>query len=224
MYTYLLSKKLKGKNVLVVGCGFGEDALKLSKAGANVKAFDLSPESLLIARKLADREKLEIEFQQMPAEQLNFANDYFDIVVARDILHHVEISEAMSEILRTSKPGGIFCFNEVYSHSITYKIRNSKIVDKWLYPKMINFIYENKKPYITEDERKLTEKDISQLLLSMLEPEIYKYFSFLVTRIFPKKYLILKKMDRLMLILLSPISHILGGRVLVCGVLKNSSN
>ena len=57
MYTYLLSKKLKGKNVLVVGCGFGEDALKLSKAGANVKAFDLSPESLLIARKQDDREK-----------------------------------------------------------------------------------------------------------------------------------------------------------------------
>ena len=170
----MLSKELKGKNVLVVGCGFGDDALYLSKAGANVKAFDLSPESLSIARKLADQEELEIEFQEMPAERLNYDNDYFDIVVARDILHHVEIPESIREILRTSKPGAIFCFNEVYSHSITDKIRHSNFIDKWLYPKMTNFVYEGEKPYITEDERKLTEKDISLFLSLMLEPEIKK--------------------------------------------------
>lgn len=220
MYTYLLSKELKGKNVLVVGCGFGNDALYLSKAGANVKAFDLSPESLSIARELANREELEIEFQEMPAEQLNYDNDYFDIVVARDILHHVEIPESLGEILRTSKPGAIFCFNEMYSHSITDKIRHSKFVDKWLYPKMTNFVYEGEKPYITEDERKLTEKDISLFLSSMLEIEIKKYFNLIVTRIIPDKYLVLRKFDRLLLILFSPISYVLGGRVLVGGVLK----
>ena len=220
MYTYLLNKGLKGKNVLVMGCGFGDDAFRLSKAGANVKGFDLSPESLLIARKLAEKENLDIEFQEMPAEQLKYDDDYFDIVVARDILHHVEIPLSISEIRRVSKPGAIFCFNEVYSHSITDKIRNSDFVDKWLYPKMVGFVYEGKKPYITEDERKLTEKDINQLLSSMLEPEIKKYFNFIVTRIIPDKFLALRKLDRILLIILSPISYILGGRVLVGGVLK----
>jgi len=220
MYTYLLSKELQGKNVLVIGCGFGQDALYLSKAGANVKAFDLSPESIFIARELAGREDLEIEFQEMPAERLDYDNDYFDIVVARDILHHVNIPESIREILRTSKPGAIFCFNEVYSHSITDTIRRSNFVDKWLYQKMTKFVYEGEKPYITEDERKLTEKDVSIFLSLMLEPEINKYFNFIVTRILPDKHLALSKLDRLMLILLSPISYVLGGRVLVGGVLK----
>jgi len=43
----------------------------LSKCGANVKAFDLSPDSLFIARKLSSREGLNIEYQEMPAEELN---------------------------------------------------------------------------------------------------------------------------------------------------------
>ena len=220
MYTYLLSKDLKGKNVLVVGCGLGSDALDLAKCGADVKAFDLSPESLFIARKLSAKEGLDIEYQEMSAEKLNYENNYFDIVVARDILHHVDIPESINEIIRVSKPGAIFCFNEVYTHSILDRIRHSNFVENWLYPKMVNFVYNGEKPYITEDERKLTEKDIEALIAIMIRPEIKKYFSFIITRIIPDKYLALRKLDRALLIILSPISYILGGRVLVAGKLK----
>lgn len=220
MYTYLMSKKLGGKNALVIGCGFGDDALYLSKCSANVKAFDLSPESLLIARELSIREKLDIEFQEMPAEKLNYADNYFDIVVARDVLHHVDIPESMSEIIRVSKPGATFCFNEVYSHSITDLVRHSSFVENWLYPRMTKFVYGEQKPYITEDERKLTEADVKTLVAMMKTPEITKYFNFFVTRIIPDKYLLLRKLDRALLIMLSPISFVLGGRVLVAGELK----
>ena len=57
----LLSKIYREKNVLVVGCGFGDDALYLAKLGANVCAFDLSPDSLSIARALAEREGLMVK-------------------------------------------------------------------------------------------------------------------------------------------------------------------
>jgi len=220
MYTYLMSKNLRGKNVLVIGCGFGADALYLSKCGANVKAFDLSPESLFIAQELSVRENLDIEFQETPAEKLNYADNYFDIVVARDILHHVDIPESISEVIRVSKSGAIFCFNEVYSHSITDRIRHSSFVENWLYPKMTKFVYGEQKPYITEDERKLTEIDVKVFIAMMKRPEIHKYFNFVVTRIIPDKYLSLRKLDRALLIVLSPISFILGGRVLVAGELK----
>ncbi len=220
MYTYLISKNLNGKNVLVIGCGFGDDALYLSKCGANVKAFDLSPESLFIAQELSLREGLDIEFQEIPAENLDYTDNYFDIVVARDILHHVDIPESISEIIRVSKPGAIFCFNEVYSHSVTDRIRHSSFVENWLYPKMVRFVYKNKKPYITEDERKLTELDVKAFINTMEKPEVKKYFNFIVTRIIPDKYLFLRKLDRILLMILSPISSILGGRVLVAGELK----
>lgn len=220
MYTYLMDKGLEGKNVLVVGCGFGDDALYLSKCGAHVKAFDLSPESLEIARELTSREKLDIDYQEMPAETLAYEDDFFDVVVARDILHHVDIPKSISEIIRVSKPGGIFCFNEVYSHSITHRIRHSNIVENWLYPKMVNFVYKGGKPYITEDELKLTEQDVRSFISAMKPPELMKYYNFVVTRVFPDRSLALRKLDRLLLILLSPIAHVLGGRVLVAGELN----
>jgi 2-polyprenyl-3-methyl-5-hydroxy-6-metoxy-1,4-benzoquinol methylase len=68
MYTYLTRLDLKDKRVLVIGCGFGDDALRLAKLGAEVYAFDLSPESLSIAKSLANREGLTITFEEMPAE------------------------------------------------------------------------------------------------------------------------------------------------------------
>ena len=220
MYTYLMSKDLRDKNVLVVGCGFGYDALYLSKCGANVKAFDLSPESLSIARELSVKEKLNIEFQEMSAEKLKYNDNYFDVVVARDILHHVDIPESMSEIIRVSKFGAIFCFNEIYSHSIAERVRRSSFVENCLYPKMTKFIYGENKPYITEDERKLTEADVKALVTLMTRPEIEKYFNVIVTRILPDKYLFVRKLDRALLVLLSPISRVLGGRVLVAGELR----
>ena len=98
MYGFLVSQNLKDKRVLVVGCGFGEDAIRISRLGAKVYALDLSPDCLEIARKLAEREGESIDFEQMPAETMTYEDGFFDAVVARDILHHVEIPETMKEI------------------------------------------------------------------------------------------------------------------------------
>src|SRR5690242_1326450 len=42
-YDRLLVRDLRGKQVLVPGCGFGDDAIRLTKLGAKVFAFDISP-------------------------------------------------------------------------------------------------------------------------------------------------------------------------------------
>jgi len=220
MYTYLLGKHLKDKNVLVVGCGFGEDALILAKAGANVKAFDLSPESLVIAEEIATREGLTIDYRQMLAEKLDYEDNYFDIVVVRDIFHHVEIPQTLSEIKRVSKKGAILCFNEVYSHSVTDRIRYSSFVDKWLYPKMTSFIYRGRKPYITEYEEKLSEVDVKVILEQMCEVETKLYFNCVVTRLVPDKFVFLSKLDQVFLRLVKPIAYLLGSRVLVGGTIS----
>lgn len=217
MYAYLSGLNLKGKRVLVVGCGFGDDALRLAKLGADVYAFDLSPDALSIARALAAREGLGISFEEMPAEALTYESDFFDVVIARDILHHVDIPHALNEILRVSKPGALFVANEIYSHSLTDRIRHSALVEKILYPRMQRLIYGTDKPYITVDERKLTELDI-QMVSKPLQPLEFKtYFNFLVTRIVPDRYPILSKIDRVLLIILTPIAHLLAGRVILSG-------
>jgi len=214
MYEYLVNCDFKDKRVLVVGCGFGDDALRLAKLGARVSAFDLSPDSLEIARALASREGLGIQFEEMPAEQMLYANDTFDYIVARDILHHVDIPKTMREIVRVAKPGATFVVNEIYSHSITDKIRHSALVEKVLYPKMQRVIYGPGKPYITEDERKLSEFDLAEIA-KPLEPHLFtKHFNFLVARVVPDRFEQLAKVDRLFLRVFRPIAHLLAGRVL----------
>ncbi len=220
MMTYLLGKDLKGKRVLIVGCGFGEDALHLAQTGAEVHAFDLSPDSIRVANDLAVRENQSVDYRVMTAETLEYENDFFDIVVARDILHHVEIPECLSEISRVAKKDGIFIANEIYSHSVTERIRYSRVVDKWLYKKMVSFVY-GEKTYITEDEEKLSEKEVS-LVKDMLDDiELHSYFNMLVHRILPDRYPFASKVDRALLKLLSPIAPFLGSRVLIAGKISN---
>lgn len=214
MYAYLLTCDLKGKNVLVVGCGFGDDALRLAKLGAKVSAFDLSPDSLQIARELAAREGLVISFEEMPAEQMRYENSIFDYIIARDILHHVDIPLTMKEIVRVAKPEALFVVNEIYSHSITDKIRRSLLVEKFIYPRMRKMIYGPGKPYITEDERKLTEVDLKEITRHLRTPSFFKHFNFFVTRIVPDRFELFTKLDRLLLSVLKPIGLILAGRIL----------
>ena len=69
MYAYLVTLNLTGKRTLVVGCRYGEDALRLAKLGADVYAFDLSPDSVSIASALAEREGLNTEHERKLTEQ-----------------------------------------------------------------------------------------------------------------------------------------------------------
>jgi ubiquinone/menaquinone biosynthesis C-methylase UbiE len=214
MYAYLVQCDLKGKSVLVVGCGFGDDALRIAKLGAKVSAFDLSPEALHIAKALATREGLKIDFDEMPAESMRYQNSSFDYIVVRDILHHVDIPKTMREIVRVAKPGASIVVNEIYSHSITDKIRHSPLVEKTLYPRMRRLIYGAGKPYITEDERKLSELDLKEITRPLQPAQFEKHFNFIVTRLIPDRFGILNKADRLLLMLLKPFGRLLAGRVL----------
>ena len=220
MYEYLVNSNLKDKDVLVVGCGFGDDALRIAKLGARVSAFDLSPDSLQIARELAKREGLEIAFDEMPGEQMRYMDDSFDYIIARDILHHVDIPLTMKEIVRVARPGAVFVVNEIYSHSITDKIRHSSLVEKVIYPRMFRLIYGPGKPYITEDERKLSEHDL-RVITDHLQPrQFMKYFNFVVTRLVPDSYELLCKVDRMLLRIMKPIAPFLAGRVLFSARIK----
>lgn len=219
MFALLRDIDVRDKRVLVVGCGFGDDAIRIAKLGANVYAFDLSPESLAIAEKNAERYGVSVQFGEMPAEKLAYPHAYFDVVVARDIMHHVNISETMAELRQVAKPGAVFVFDEIYSHSITDVIRRSWLVERALYPAMTKLIYGPGKPYITADERKLTEKDMA-LICGPLQVRHRSYFNFLTARVIPERWNLAAKLDRLALRIMGPLGTLLAGRVLIAGTLR----
>jgi ubiquinone/menaquinone biosynthesis C-methylase UbiE len=215
MYSHLKAMNLQGRDVLVVGCGFGEDALRIAKLGARVKAFDLSPEALNIARQRAKKESLDIEFDEMPAEVLRYGDRSFDCVVARDILHHVDIPKAMSEIRRTARPGAVFLMNEIYTHSRLQAIRKSRFVERVIYERMKAMVYGSNDVYITADERKLDEHDLAAVHAHMQSPRFEQHFNFLVTRVVPDRFDVIAKADRLLMKALRPWGHLLAGRIML---------
>lgn len=144
------------QKLLDFGCGKGELSLVLSKVGYEVFGFDLSPNNIAIAKRLATEYKIteRTHFQVCVAEKLDYPTDYFDVLVGADILHHVEITQAVSECSRVLKKGGVAIFHEPVRVPIFDIVRESK-VGRWLVPKEASLERQ-----VTQDERKLTITDI----------------------------------------------------------------
>jgi len=221
VWSQLRDIPLQGKKVLVVGCGAGEDALYFAKLGATVSAFDLSQDMLDLGIRRANQNGLNIAFEQMPAEKMTYPSNTFDLVFARDILHHVDIPATMGEVVRVSKTGSLFILDEIYSHSITDVIRHSWIVERMLYPKMTGFIYKGSKPYITEDERKMSESDIAHVTARLSHIQSRRFYNLVVTRLVPDRLTAIEKLDRIALILLGPLGRFFAGRIVLVGTLRS---
>jgi ubiquinone/menaquinone biosynthesis C-methylase UbiE len=203
--------ELPGTKVLVLGCGFGEDALQLAWLGARVSAADLSAESVAIARKRATREIAGglVDFTVCPAEQLPYADHSFHLVYISDVAHHFDIPVAMREVRRVLKPGGVVLANEPYTHSWMQAIRLSRFVRERIYPKLIQLIYRSDRPHVTADERKLDQRDMAAIgaILTITDKQ---YYSLLYARLTRWQYQLI--LDRLLL-RLPLVGYFLAGRV-----------
>ena len=221
-YDLLMAENLAGKRVMIPGCGFGEDAIRLAKLGAEVYASDLSPDLLEIARRRAVRMGItSIHFEVMPAEALTYADNFFDLVYFNDILHHVNIPAAVIETRRVLKPSGRLIANELYTHSLMQRVRESRFVSGFLYPRMVRFIYGTDKPYITEDEHKIDEHELGTLEAILQPGAHHQYFLFLGGRIFPSIWVLGAKLDQVLFRLVSRLGPKFAGRVVLVGsVLK----
>lgn len=218
-YDRLLAHDLTGKRVLVPGCGFGEDAIRLARLGARVEAFDISPEILEIARRRCAEFCYEgVNFSVMPCEALAFPDRTFDLVFFIDILHHVDIPKSVAEIARVLKPGGRIIGNELYTHSFLQKhIRESWLVEKFVYGAMRKFIYGDDRPYITADEHKIDETEFAQLETACSEFDA-EWFNAIVGRLVPDRSLAIARADRAMMNALGARGRFLAGRVVFEGV------
>ncbi len=101
---------VRGKRILDIGCGWGFLARKFAADGAKVLCLDISALTMKLARGEAVKQKLAMEFIRSRAEKqpLECA---FDIVMATDVLEHVEdLPAVIAEIARVLRPGGIFGF------------------------------------------------------------------------------------------------------------------
>lgn len=181
-HSELLAHGITGKRLLVPGCGDGFDAIVCAKMGARVSAFDISPEMLRLAQERAREAEAEIEFAAMPAENLSYANDTFDVIYIRDVLHHCDIGPTLSQLQRVARPGAWIVIDELYTHSLLQGIRDSWL-GRSLYRAVRPMLY-GCAGYITPDERKLNESDLDCIARTLCVSRC-QFFNVAVNRLVP---------------------------------------
>jgi ubiquinone/menaquinone biosynthesis C-methylase UbiE len=128
-----LAKGLEGKEVLDIGCGMGFRTVGIAKKGVkSVVGIDLDQDRIRQANNLArDLSIHNINFIFMNAQSLAFPDSSFDLVIADEMIHHVEnLPKVIGEVSRVIKRGGIMVISDHNKYS--------------LFSELVRFIYFGK--------------------------------------------------------------------------------
>ena len=111
-------------SVLDVGCGGGQDLIPFASAGATCIGIDIAPESGRFARRLfaAHYPGVPVHFATSGAEQLPFSDASFDVVLCRVALPYTDNRQALREMARVLRPGGVLLLK---THHPKYYLRKA---------------------------------------------------------------------------------------------------
>ena len=101
-----------GKKVLDFGCGPGHDLIGFAEFSRpeQLVGADVSPSSLLQAKKRCDLHEQSVEFVHLDHDgaSLPFSIDSFDYIHASGVLHHVaDLGQTLHELRRVLHPSGV---------------------------------------------------------------------------------------------------------------------
>jgi SAM-dependent methyltransferase len=107
-----LCGELKGRRVLDIGCGAGENAVAMARQGAHVIAIDVSSAQLALGRKLAEIAEVRVEWHQGDAADLAFLRaDSIDLALAATVVHEIEdLDRLFRQVHRVLRAGAPFVF------------------------------------------------------------------------------------------------------------------
>ncbi|MHB1084846.1 MAG: class I SAM-dependent methyltransferase [Thiobacillus sp.] len=104
---------LPGARVLELGCGKADKTRLVAQSAASVLALEVDP--IQLASNRASDTPDNVQFEYGGAENIPAADSNFDIVLMFKSLHHVPtelMDDALSEIRRVLKPGGVAYISE----------------------------------------------------------------------------------------------------------------
>lgn len=106
---------LPGKKVIDIGCGGGLVAEGMARRGATVTGIDLGEAPLAVARLHAEKEGIEVEYLNIPAETIAAERaGQYDAVTCLEMLEHVpDPASVVAACARLVKPGGQVFFSTI---------------------------------------------------------------------------------------------------------------
>lgn len=166
---------VRGKYLLDLGCGAGENSVYFATRGARCVASDYSPGMVDVALKLAETNGVKVEGRVINAMAIDFPDNTFDIVYASNLLHHIPNPKlTLREMHRVLKPGGVACFWDPLKHNPVINV----------YRRMATEVR-------TEDEMPL-DINIVNFIQSLYSQTVYDTFWIATLWIFLQFYLIEK--------------------------------
>jgi len=116
----LLKENCQNKIVLDYGSGFGSHSIEIAKMEAKkVIGIDLSEESLKVAAKMAEKEKIgdRVEFLKMDCEKMEFPDNSFDVIFDGGTFSSIDLKLALPELARVLKKEGVLIGIETFGHN-----------------------------------------------------------------------------------------------------------
>lgn len=106
---------LPGKKVIDIGCGGGLVAEGMARRGATVTGIDLGEAPLAVARLHAEKEGIEVEYLNIPAETIAAERaGQYDAVTCLEMLEHVpDPASVVAACAQLVKPGGQIFFSTI---------------------------------------------------------------------------------------------------------------
>lgn len=97
---------VKGQKVLDLGTGTGVLPRNMYQYGADWIGADISENQIYQARRLAKEKHMQIEFMAVPAEELEFPENTFDVVTACQCFWYFDHKKIMPAVSRMLKENG----------------------------------------------------------------------------------------------------------------------
>lgn len=113
---------LDGKTVCDVGCGGGILSESMARCGAETTGIDMGKAPLSVARLHAMESELEIDYQQITAEEMAAKHSgKFDVISCMEMLEHVpDPSSIIDACFTMLKPGGSAYFSTINRNPKAY--------------------------------------------------------------------------------------------------------
>jgi 2-polyprenyl-6-hydroxyphenyl methylase/3-demethylubiquinone-9 3-methyltransferase len=126
---------LKNLTLADIGCGGGLICEPMARLGAAVTGVDASERNIAVARTHAEGGGLTIDYRATTAESLAEAGAQFDVVLALEIIEHVdEIDLFYDALTALVKPGGLIILSTMNRTAKAYAmaIIGAEYVLRWL--------------------------------------------------------------------------------------------
>lgn len=94
--------------LLDIGGGWGGHALAFAERGVHVLLGDLNPHAYAALQRFADSQGFPLTTKIFDAQELPFADDTFDGILALELIEHIDSVPAFAkEIVRVLRPNGL---------------------------------------------------------------------------------------------------------------------